>query len=239
MEYRALETGWSDEVKIFDVAEALARRDGVRGRVDMAGSANCYIAVFQVAPRGGETHMHQHPDSDQILFILRGECTVESLSGRYVLRQHQGVLIPAGVNYGFTNTSQEDLLFLSMRTEAVGGRRVGYVPNVPSGVKVRVPEREIGARGIGHHIYVYAMDRQTLGISPLIFEEWNRASLLRMNCQYERDGEYIIADLPERIVRWYRLRDLEEGDYVVQPEPDHARVRVDLTPLVRRQDGMH
>ena len=87
----------SDEVQIFDVAEAMKRRDQISGRVDMARSPNSFVAVFQTKPRGGETHIHQHPDSDQILFVLKGEVTVEGLSGKNVLKPNQGVLIPAGV----------------------------------------------------------------------------------------------------------------------------------------------
>src|SRR5438552_18029733 len=96
------------DIQVFDVAEALASREKVGGgRVDMANSPNSYIAAFGVEPRHGETRVHSHPDSDQILFVLKGECTVEGLSGRYVLGAEEGVLIPAGVNYGFTNLTEE------------------------------------------------------------------------------------------------------------------------------------
>ncbi|HZT09252.1 MAG TPA: cupin domain-containing protein [Chloroflexota bacterium] len=230
------EPGTTDQVQIFDVREALTHQDHLHGRVDMATSPNSYIAVFRTPPRGGETHVHSHPDSDQILFVLEGECTVEGLDGRYTLSQNQGVLIPAGVNYGFTNTTDRDLIFLSMRTESTGGRRVAYVPNVPSDVAVKIPVALIGAKGIGTHVYAYAMDRHTIGISPLLTEDWNKGSLLRMNCIYEKAGDdHIVAFLPERIARWYRLSDLHDGDYSLLPDPDNTRVRVDLTPLIQRE----
>ena len=79
------------ELKAFDIANALTTGDGLHGRIDMAKSPNSYIAVFDVGPRAGETRVHSHPDSDQILFILQGECTVEGLDGRYVLGADQGV----------------------------------------------------------------------------------------------------------------------------------------------------
>lgn len=224
-----------DAVQVFDVADALTRRDGIRGRVDMAKSSNCYIAVFQTPPRGGETHVHQHPDSDQILFVLQGECTVEGLDGKRTLGPEQGVLIPAGVHYGFTNTAEQDLIFLSMRTESTGGRRVAYVPNVASDVEVKIPEELISAKGLGSHVYVYAMDRNTMGISPLLMDEWNKASLLRMNCQYERRDGYVMAIIPERIAQWYRLNDLNDSDYTVVPDADNTRVRIDLSPLLKRE----
>lgn len=235
MERELLDKNQSDEVQVFDVSEALKKRDHLSGRVDMAKSPNSFVAVFQTRPRGGETHIHQHPDSDQILFVLKGEVTVDGLSGKSVLRPNQGVLIPAGVHYGFTNETQEDVVFLSMRTESTGGRRVAYVKNVPSNVQVKIPAEEINAKGIGRHIYVYAMDRSTVGISPVLMEDWNKGSLLRMNCEYENDGNYVIAKLPQRLVQWYKLDSLSEADYRLITEPEKIRVRVDLTPLIQKQ----
>lgn len=225
----------SDEVQIFDVAEAMKRRDNISGRVDMAKSPSSFVAVFQTRPRGGEAHIHQHPDSDQILFILKGEINVESLAGKYNLGPNQGVLIPAGVHYGFINQTQEDAVFLTMRTESSGGRRVAYVQNVSSAVRVRIPAAEISARGIGRHIYCYAIDRATIGISSVLLEEWNKKSLLRMHCDYEKSEDYVTAILPERLIQWYQIDALPESDYRLIPEGDHLRVRLDLQPLIKRQ----
>jgi len=226
----------SDEVQVFDVGEALKRREPQRGgRVDMASSSKSYIAVFQTPPRGGETHIHQHPDSDQILFVLKGELTIEGDIGKSVLKPNQGVLIPAGAYYGFTNTAQEDLMFLSMRTESVGGRRSAYVKNVSSDVRVRIPAEQISAQGLGSKIYLYAMTRSTIGISSMRLEEWNKASLLRMDCGHEKDGDSVVVKLPERLVQWYEIENLSESDYQLITEPDRARVRVSLKPLIERQ----
>ena len=194
----------------------------------MAKSPNSFVAVFRTRPRGGETHIHQHPDSDQILFVLKSELTVEGLSGKYTLKPNQGVLIPAGVHYGFTNTTQEDLIFLSMRTESSGGRRVAYVRNVPSSVYLKIPAEALTAKGIGRQIYVYAMDRDTFGVSTLLLEEWNKASLLRMNCEYEMADGHVIAKLPERLVQWYKIDKLSDANYKLIEEPDKTRVRVEL-----------
>jgi len=218
----------ADEVQIFDVGEALKHGDHLSGRTDMAKSPNSFVAVFRTRPRGGETHIHQHPDSDQILFVLKSELTVEGLSGKYVLKPNQGVLIPAGVHYGFTNTTQEDLIFLSMRTESSGGRRVAYVRNVPSNVHLKIPAEALTAKGIGRHIYVYAIDRDTFGVSTLLLEEWNKESLLRMNCDYEVADGHVIAKLPERLVQWYKIEKLADSNYKLIEDPDKTRVRVEL-----------
>ena len=212
----------------FDVDEALKKGDHLSGRTDMAKSPNSFVAVFRTRPRGGETHIHQHPDSDQILFVLKSELTVEGLSGKYTLKPNQGVLIPAGVHYGFTNTTQEDLIFLTMRTESSGGRRVAYVRNVPSSVYLKIPAEALTAKGIGRQIYVYAMDRDTFGVSTLLLEEWNKASLLRMNCEYEMADGHVIAKLPERLVQWYKIDKLSDANYKLIEEPDKTRVRVEL-----------
>lgn len=223
------------DIQVFDVAEALSRRDGHSGRVDMANSPNSYIAAFGVEPRHGETRVHSHPDSDQILFVLKGECTVEGLTGRYVLGDDEGVLIPAGVNYGFTNMTEDNLTFLSMRTESTGGRRVAYVPSVPSDAGIRMPAEAIAAQGIGTNLYAYALDSRTIGISTQIEDDWNRACVIRMECTFERAGNYIVAVLPERLAYWYRTPDLTDDDYKLVIEADKGRVRVDMGPLIDRQ----
>jgi mannose-6-phosphate isomerase-like protein (cupin superfamily) len=218
----------TDEVQTFDVREWLKKSDRVIGRTDMARSPNCFVALFQTKPRGGETHIHQHPDSDQILFVLKGELTVEGLSGKSVLMPNQGVLIPAGVHYGFTNTAEEDLIFLSMRTESSGGRRVAYVKNVASNIHLKIPAEALSAKGIGRNIFVYAINRDTFGVSSLLLEEWNKGSLLRMNCEYETSDGHVIAKLPERLVQWYKIDRLSDADYKLVVEPDKTRVRVVL-----------
>ncbi len=190
LEKQLPETSADDEVQIFDTNEAVKKRDHISGRVDMGKSPNSFIAVFKTPPRGGETHIHQHPDSDQVLYVLKGEITVEGLSGKYKLTQQQGVLIPADA---------------------------------------------MMAKGIGRHIYVFALDRTTIGISTLLLGEWNDASLLRMNCQFEQEGDTIIANLPERLVRWYKINSLSEADYKLIRDPDGTRVRLDLGPLIKRE----
>jgi len=228
------------DLEIFDVAQALeeqASRPGtVGGRFDMATSTKCYIAVFRHSNKFvGERTVHSHPDSDQILFVLDGECAVTSLSGKYTLNVHQGVLVPGGVNYGFANETEEDLIFLSLRTESVGGRRVAYVPSVASDALVRIPAAFFGGTPIGRFVYAYAIDRRTIGLSPMLLDDWNRGTMLRVNCDYERSGEDILVNLPERIAKWYLVDDLTDEDYRVTYDADGSRVRVDLSPLIDRR----
>jgi hypothetical protein len=55
-----------------------------------------------------------------------------------------------------------------------------------------------------------------------------------MNCEYEKQDGLIIAKLPQRMAQWYRIEKLEESDYRLLTEPEKIRVRMDLTPLVRK-----
>jgi len=68
-----------------------------------------------------------------------------------------------------------------------------------------------------------------------LLEEWNKKSLLRMHCEYEKSGDYVIATLPQRLVQWYQIESLAEGDYRFIPEDDKMRIRADLRPLIKRQ----
>ncbi|MBM2811967.1 MAG: Cupin protein [Chloroflexi bacterium] len=221
-----------DSVQIFSVAEALKDKD--RGRIDMATSRNSYIAVFNTRPRGGEPNIHQHPDSDQILYILEGECIVTGASGKARVGPNEGILIPAGVNYAFTNPGDEDLVFLSMRTEAVGGRRAAYIGFEPSDIEVRVPLDAIGSGPEGL-LWLYPMNRSTIALSSKYHEPFNKASILSMRCPYETRGDAVVAILPERLAQWYGLNDLHDDDYIVLPDPSNTRVRIDLSPIIRRQ----
>jgi len=52
-----------------------------------------------------------------------------------------------------------------------------------------------------------------------------------MSCSLRRRSSgYLIA-------RWYRLNDLAESDYRLLPDPENTRVRVDLTPLILREEA--
>jgi hypothetical protein len=63
-------------------------------------------------------------------------------------------------------------------------------------------------------------------------DEWNRASLLRMNCEYEQDGDMIVAKLPLRMSQWYKIDKLNDGDYKILTEPEKIRARIDLSPIM-------
>ncbi len=168
--------------------------------------------------------------------VVKGELTAKTPSGNYVLKQNEGVLIPAGSHYGFTNAADEELIFLSLRTESSGGRYSSYDRNAPSNIQIKFPAEQISGRGLApSRLSAYALDRTTFGISGPRDRDWDRNALLRMACQYEKSGDYVVATLPERLVRWYKMEGLLESDYNIIPEPDKTKVRIDLGPLIGKQ----
>jgi hypothetical protein len=161
--------------------------------------------------------------------------TVATEEKEQVLRPGQGVLIPAGAHYGFVNRAEENMVFLSMRTESSGGRYTAFVKNVDSDAQIRFPAGEISAKGIGKRIYLYALGRRTIGVSPLLNRDWHATALVRMHCSFEQVGDDIIATLPERMASWYEVQDLTPADYRIIPDPDKTRLKIDLSPLLARQ----
>jgi len=227
--------GTVDEVQIFNAAPLVGGEDlaALRAAVGMASSSNCDISVAQRAP--GETlEVPIDSDADWICLILQGSARVEGPSNTQELQRRQGALVPTGAFARFTNTGREPLVVFMLRSLA-GEAKPGYVPNVPSGVLLEIPESAVNAGGVQHQLFVYALDDQTFAISSQRTDQLNLASVLRMSCEYTRSGESLIANLPERLVRWYRLRDLKASDYRMVPSPDQIHVKIDIGPLVERE----
>jgi len=216
--------GLVDQVQIYSVAQA-----GRQLSSDLADSPNSTISVLRLAP--GEATELAAQGSDRILVVLRGEGSATWPDGDRPLKTQQGMLIPPDLSCRLTNTGQSELVVYSMETR----RPEALVANVASDVHVRAPLDQMNAKGIGNRIYAYVMDRATIGLSPLIMEEWNKVSAVRMNCKYERVGDEVVATLPARVVQWYGIDDLGEGDYTIRTDRTRTRVRVDISPFVTRK----
>ena len=229
----ASDSGQKD-IQIFDVRKSLDERPS-GGRTDLATGDLSYIAIFQTAPGRGELAVHQHPDSDQILYVLNGECAVtgldgiEVIEGQEVLDSKDGILIPAGSYYGFSNRGDDDMFFLSMRTESSGGRRIAFVPDVPSGVRVKLPQGMLSADLDKQDLFAYVIDHRTVGVSVGLMQEWNKVCLLRAACWPRREDDGFSVELPERITRWYEIGGLGEGDYRVVEVPGRPAVQIELS----------
>ena len=222
------------DVQIFDVRKSL-EESASRGRMDLATGDLSYIAVFQTAPRRGELAVHQHPDSDQILFVLDGECAVTGLDGTEVVEGQEmlgskdGILIPAGSYYGFSNFGDDDMFFLSMRTESSGGRRIAYVPDAPSGVRFKLPRGVLPDDLDRQDLFAYVIDHRTIGVSVGVMQEWNKVCLLRASCWARSDDDGFSVELPQRITGWYEIGAVGEDDYRVVEVPGRPAVQIELS----------
>ncbi len=222
------------DVQIFDVRKSLEERSS-KGRMDLATGELSYIAVFQTAPRRGELAVHQHPDSDQILFVLDGDCAVTGLEGTEVvegketLGSKDGILIPAGSYYGFSNRGDHDMVFLSMRTESSGGRRIAYVPDAPSGVRFKLPQGALGAGLAEQDLFAYVIDHRRIGVSVGLVQEWNQVCLLRASCWARKEDDGFSVELPARITAWYEIGALGEEEYRVVELPGRQAVQIELS----------
>jgi hypothetical protein len=219
-----------DEVQIFDASDALKEAITPAGRAEMASSPNCEILVRRAPPQG-RIEIPSEAKADTIVLVLEGNAEVEGPSGRKPLRGEQGVLVPSGVSCTFYSVGQQELAILTLRSDSAESRP-GYLPNQGSGVIVRVPNPEAPFHN-GRRIYLFALDHRTIRASPRAPQEWNTAAFLRMHCDFEYDGNEVRLDLPERLVRWYGVRDLTDADYRVLPEAPDS-VLIDLGPFVER-----
>jgi hypothetical protein len=220
-----------DEVQVFDANDALKAVRTPEGQAQLASSPNCEIVILRSGPKGS-IDIRSEKNADTIIVLLAGDAEAEGPSGRKVIGSEQGVLIPAGLRCVFHNTGEKELVILSLRSDSAESRP-GYLPNVGSGVLVRVPHAAPPFY-TGRRVYLYALDHRTIRASSKMTQEWNAAAFLRMHCDFEHVGDDVQLDLPERLVRWYGVRDLTDADYRIVPEAEDS-VLIDLSPFVERE----
>jgi len=97
----------------------LAGTDVIRGRV-------------QVVSEGGENNLHSHRGMDGFWFVLSGKVKFYG-PGDVVIGEfgkHEGILIPAGAQYWFESSGDEDLEILQMAgfDKAIKTERVDAAP---------------------------------------------------------------------------------------------------------------
>lgn len=68
------------------------------------GSTRAALTLLTLAA-GAEVPEHQHPDSDELLYVLEGSTTVTLGGQTYTLTTGDAVLIPAGVPHRATATT--------------------------------------------------------------------------------------------------------------------------------------
>ena len=78
----------------------------------LATAENLWVSV-KVYASGGENALHSHGGEDHSFIVLQGKATFSFGDGRsQVVRIHEGVMIPKGVEYKFEADQAENLVLL-------------------------------------------------------------------------------------------------------------------------------
>jgi quercetin dioxygenase-like cupin family protein len=80
---------------------------------DVTGSDRFSAGVVKLEPGKGHER-HTHPDSDEILYVLRGEGRQEVADETREIGAGELVFIPEGVEHGTVNTGWDPLLLLAV-----------------------------------------------------------------------------------------------------------------------------
>jgi len=94
----------------------------------VTGNKSFSAGVVKLEPGKGHER-HTHPDSDEILYVIRGEGEQEVADQTRDVEVGEMVYVPAGVEHGTVNTGWEPLLLLAV-----------YSPPGPEDVLRALPE---------------------------------------------------------------------------------------------------
>jgi quercetin dioxygenase-like cupin family protein len=84
------------------------RTTDIRARTDLM------TVTMKVYAEGGENGMHNHPHEDHSFIVLEGEATfhIETDDNTKVVGEHEGIMLPKGVNYWFACSSPQNLVMI-------------------------------------------------------------------------------------------------------------------------------
>jgi len=102
---------------------------------DVTGGERFSAGVVKLEPGKGHER-HTHPDSDEILYVLRGEGEQEVADETREISAGEMVFVPEGVEHGTVNTGWEPLLLLAV-----------YAPPGPEKLLAELPGCEIVPAG--------------------------------------------------------------------------------------------
>jgi oxalate decarboxylase/phosphoglucose isomerase-like protein (cupin superfamily) len=80
---------------------------------DVTGGERFSAGVVKLDPGKGHER-HTHPESDEILYVIRGEGEQEIADETRSIEAGEMVFVPEGVEHGTTNTGWEPLLLLAV-----------------------------------------------------------------------------------------------------------------------------
>jgi quercetin dioxygenase-like cupin family protein len=80
-------------------------------------SAKCQAATMTLAPgKASGPKGNEHPQSEQVLFVVEGEILAEVGDERKTLRKGDVVIVPAGAAHRFVNHSESTAVTLNVYT---------------------------------------------------------------------------------------------------------------------------
>ncbi len=102
---------------------------------EVTGGERFSAGVVKLEPGKGHER-HTHPESDEILYVIRGEGEQEVADETETIESGDMVFIPEGVEHGTINTGWEPLLLLAV-----------YAPPGPEELLAELPGCEIVPAG--------------------------------------------------------------------------------------------
>ena len=88
----------------------------------LAKSSNLSVIQERVPP-GAKEVMHYHHHSEQFFYVLTGQATLLVNDEAHVLKQGEGMHVPAGVSHQMMNAHDVDVHFLVISTPPSHGDR--------------------------------------------------------------------------------------------------------------------
>ena len=98
---------------------------------DLRARTDLMTVTMKVYAEGGENGMHNHPHEDHSFIVLEGEATfhIESDDNVKTVRQHEGIMLPKGVNYWFQCVPGENLVMIRVGASYPGEKRGRLTPD--------------------------------------------------------------------------------------------------------------
>lgn len=70
--------------------------------------------VIMSIPPGGDIGEETHADTDQVLYLVKGEGKVMLNGEKHAFKKHDLVLVHAGTKHNFLNTGEDDMKIITM-----------------------------------------------------------------------------------------------------------------------------
>jgi mannose-6-phosphate isomerase-like protein (cupin superfamily) len=120
--------------------------------VRLAGTDTIRPMVQCVAPKGGDTNLHAHPNTDGFWFVLTGRSRWYGPDDDVIadLGSNESIMIPRGTRYWFEATGDEplEILHIAVTSPGVDARsdRVDFAPSSEAerpSIGVDAPQRQV------------------------------------------------------------------------------------------------